>query len=206
MMSASDYELADETVQEHARDNPRAMMSASDYELAEAVKAGDAGAFGELYDRHAPRLLGLLARWLGDREEAEDVLQETFWQVWRRAAQYDAGRSPPIVWLVLIARSLALGRLRRRRTGGGPCAADQVAVADDPAGALLADESSRQVREALGRLPEEQRSTILLAFYGGMTHEQIAGHQAVPLGTVKTRIRRGLCRLRQFLNGRVGGP
>jgi RNA polymerase sigma-70 factor (ECF subfamily) len=177
------------------------MKDAPDHELLEAIKAGDRQAFAALYDRHAPRLLGLLARWLGDCGEAEDALQETFWHVWRRAEQYDPTRSPPIVWLQLIGRSRALDRLRRRRPEADPAAGARVAVPDDPAAALVADESSRQVREALALLPEEQRSAILLAFYGGLTHEQVAAHQAAPLGTVKTRIRLGMRRLRQLLEG-----
>jgi RNA polymerase sigma-70 factor (ECF subfamily) len=175
------------------------MTDASDQELVEAIKARDAEAFAALYDRHAPRLLGLLARWLGDRGEAEDALQDTFWQVWQRAAQYDAGQVPPVVWLMLIARSRALDR--RRPPEGGPGADDRAATAEDPAAGLLEDESARQIRDALAKLPEEQRSAILLAFYGGMTHEQVAARQAVPLGTAKTRIRLGMRQLRQYLQG-----
>jgi RNA polymerase sigma-70 factor (ECF subfamily) len=174
------------------------MTDTADQELIRAVAAGDAVAFAELYDRHAARVLGLLVRWLGDRGEAEDALQETFWHVWRRAARYDPGRAPPAVWLLLIGRSRALDRLRRRRP---EAAAAEGADADDPAAALVEEESSRQVREALALLPEEQRSAILLAFYGGLTHEQVARRQAIPLGTVKTRIRLGMKRLRQLLGG-----
>jgi RNA polymerase sigma-70 factor (ECF subfamily) len=174
------------------------MTDASDHELVEAIKAGNAAALAALYDRHAGRVLALLVRWLGDRGDAEDLLQETFWQVWRRAAQYDSDRAPPVVWLQLIARSRALDWLRRRRpeaeirAGAGP-------VRDDPAGALVEEESSQQVREALGQLPEDQRRVLLLAFFGGMTHEEIARQHAIPLGTVKTRIRLGMRRLRVLL-------
>jgi RNA polymerase sigma-70 factor (ECF subfamily) len=176
------------------------MTDASDHELVEAIKAGDAAALAALYDRHAGQVLGLLVHWLGDRDGAEDVLQETFWQVWRRAAQYDASRSPPGAWLHLIARSRALDWLRRRRPEGA-AGAGAASGPEDPAGALLAEESSQRLRDALSRLPEVQRNAILLAFYDGLTHEQIARRQAAPLGTVKTRIRLGMRRLRRLLEG-----
>src|SRR5689334_20123685 len=90
-------------------------MERSNQQLLSCIASGDRDAFAEFYERHAPRILGLLVRWLGRRCDAEDILQETFWQVWRRAADYNPGRSPPEAWLVLIARSRGADFLRQRR-------------------------------------------------------------------------------------------
>ncbi len=175
----------------------------SDEELLAGVAAGDQRAFAQFYDRHAPRVLGLLVRTLRHRVDAEDVLQETFWHVWRNAAQYDPRRATPEVWLFLIARSRSLDflRLRRRTTAGAtaPSTAPASASATDPLQIVVRDETGQRVREAMGRLPEEQRSALCLAFYGGWTHEQVAAHQSIPLGTAKTRIWLGMKRLRTLL-------
>lgn len=175
-------------------------MQGSDAELLERIKTGDGTAFAAFYDRHAPRVLGLLVRWLGHRQDAEDILQETFWQVWSRAKQYDAARAAPEVWLLLIARSRALDRLRGRRVQANPPSVEPVAIVD-PGGALEQGEAARRLREALAELPEEQRSAIALAYYAGLTYEQVAQRQAIPAGTAKTRIRLGMRRLRRLLGG-----
>ncbi len=172
----------------------------TDLQLLQRVASGDAAAFAEFYDRHAPRLLRILARWLADPAAAEDVLQETFWQVWRGAGRYDARRSPPGAWLFLMARSRALDYLRHRRPE--PVVADRRPDGKaDPALVLEHEEATRQVREALASLPREQRDALVLAFYNGLTHEQVAASQAIPLGTAKTRIRLGIRRLRVLLGG-----
>ena len=178
-------------------------MARSDQELLTGMASGDRGAFAEFFDRHAPRVLGLLCKWLGQRSDAEDVLQETFWQVWCRAGQYDAARAAPEAWLVLIARSRAMDHRRRQRPA--PALPDGPGPAD-PASALERSEQTQQVRTALASLPEEQRSAISLAFYGGLTYEQVAQHQAIPLGTAKTRIRLGMRRLRSLLLGEGSAP
>ncbi len=162
--------------------------------LLERVAAGDRPAFLALYHRYAPRLLGLIHRILGIRGEAEDVLQETFLQVWTTAGRYDAGRSPPDVWLFLLARCRALDKLRRRPVIGTPIT-EQVAADDPPAEVVRRDDAVR-ARSAVDELPPDQRTAIELAFFEGLTHEQIAARLNVPLGTVKTRIRLGLTRLR----------
>jgi RNA polymerase sigma-70 factor (ECF subfamily) len=174
-------------------------MAPSDPELLGRVASGDGAAFAELYDRHAPRLLTLLIGWVGRREDAEDVLQEAFCQVWSQAARYDAMRSPVQAWLVLITRSRALDHLRRRRPETAAAPGDKAAPASDPLGALEQDESAQRVRDALALLPDEQRSALTLAFFGGLTNEQVARQQAIPLGTAKTRIRLGMKRLRDLL-------
>src|SRR5262249_50142791 len=125
------------------------VMEMSDQQLLSCIAAGDGAAFTAFYDRHAPRVFGLLLKWLGRGADAEDVLQETFWQVWCRARQYDANRSPPGGWLFLIARSRALDHLRRQRPEVAPPAAKELASDHDPSAALERDESSQQVRSAL---------------------------------------------------------
>lgn len=175
------------------------MEKRSDELLIREIAAGNQGAFAEFYDSHAPRVLAALVKWLSDRGAAEDLLQETFWQVWLRASQYDARRATPEVWLFVIARSRALDHLRRHKpevAAGGRC---EPVLLEDPAAALEDDESRERVRKAMAKLPEEQRSAIRLAFYAGLTYEQVAQLQAIPVGTAKTRIRLGMKRLRDLL-------
>lgn len=175
------------------------VVEPSDQQLLARVAAGDRTAFTEFYDRHAAAVFGLLTRLLRIRSDAEDVLQETFWQVWRRAADYDPQRASPRVWLTLMARSRAVDRMRRTHREPDELVADAAAPVVDAFDALERSEAMRLARGALASLPAEQSGAIGLAFYGGMTHEQIARLQDVPLGTVKTRIRLGMRRLRQIL-------
>lgn len=178
-------------------------MPATDQQLLSRVAGGDEAAFAALYDRYAARVLGFLVRLLRRRSDAEDVLQETFLQVWSKAADFQAARANPLSWLFLLARSRALDLLRRRRLQETLPAARADEVVHDPAEHLEALETGLQVRAALAQLPEEQRTSILLAFYGGLTHEELAARQAAPLGTVKTRIRLGMQRLRSLLEEKV---
>jgi RNA polymerase sigma-70 factor (ECF subfamily) len=174
-------------------------MEKTDVELVHAMADGDRDSFAALYDRHAPRVFALLMRWLGQRADAEDVLQETFWQVWEQAGRYDPMRAPPGGWVYLIARSRAMDVLRRRRpeaTGRPGC---EPVTITDPGAAAEHGEASMNIGKALGALPEEQRVAVHLAFFDGMTHEQVARRQSIPLGTAKTRIRLGMQRLREIL-------
>lgn len=181
------------------------MTDSTDSVLIERVAGGDRVAFAALYDRYAPRLLGLVVKILGIRGEAEDVLQETFLQVWSSAGRFDPTRSPPDVWLLLLARSRALDRLRRRVAATGPAGTDPCAADAPPAEAARRDEAGR-ARSAVAGLPADQRLAVELAFFQGLTHEQIAAKVGAPLGTVKTRIRLGLTRLRARLAPPADGP
>jgi len=174
-------------------------MEPSNQQLLTGIAAGDQQAFAEFYDRHSPRVYGLLLKWLGGRAEAEDVLQEVFWQVWCKAGQYDAQRSPPEAWLYLLARSRSTDFLRQHRPEAALPAGQEPAGLDDPSQVVELDELTGQVRHALARLPEEQRSAVVLTFYAGLTNEQVARYQGIPLGTAKTRIRLGMERLRCLL-------
>ena len=183
----------------------------SDRELIQGAAAGDADAFASLYDRHGGLALAVARRILGDHGEAEEVLQETFLQVWREAGRYDPSRATPRGWIVVIARSRALDRLRsaaasHRREEGAASEIGPRAAA--PIGCLRLErlEERRRVTSALSRLPREQREVIELAYYHGLSHSQIAQRLEAPLGTVKSRVLLGLRKLRDLLAARLDLP
>src|SRR5215212_7633025 len=185
---------------------PQASLSTalplSDLDLLREIAAGSGEALGLFYDRHASLALGLLCRILGDRNEAEEVLQEAFLQVWRDARRYDPDRSSPRGWLLLIARSRALDRHRAtvaRRRREDESAHTAAAVAPLGTRRLEHGESRRRIGSALGRLPPEQRRVIELSFYEGLTQTQIAEALNAPLGTVKSRALMAMRKLRQML-------
>lgn len=185
------------------------MQSASaDRALVAAIQARDSDALGVLYDRHAARLLGLADRILGATGEAEEVVQEVFLHAWRAAATFDPARGSVLAWLLVATRSRAIDRLRARRPAALPARGRENGNAPpDPmaalpaAGDLEADTASREwesiCRAAIGELPGDQRQVLELSYFDGLTHSEIADRTATPLGTVKTRIRLGLGKLRE---------
>ncbi len=180
----------------------------TDARLLAEIAAGHGGALAELYQRRGGVLLGLLVRILGDPHEAEEVLQDAFLQFWRRAENYDAAKAGPFTWMVLIARGLGLDRLRRRTRQSAVM--DEYRTSSPPPesssenGFLQASdvETTQRLRNALARLPSEQRQAIELAFYRGCTQAEIAQSTGEPLGTIKARIRRGMLALRHRLKDR----
>jgi RNA polymerase sigma-70 factor (ECF subfamily) len=175
-------------------------------DLIERIARGDREAFAQFYDRHAPLVLGLARRILRDETAAEEVLQEVFWQVWQDADQYDSRRGSPEAWLVMRARTRTIDRLRsmRRRERTFVAPLDEGIARSDAEGAenpARRAEHRGLVQGALGQLPDAQRRVIELAFFEGLTQVEIADRLGEPLGTVKTRARTGLERLRQFLKG-----
>lgn len=178
-------------------------LEISDNELLAAVARGDEQALAVIYDRYRLILFGLILRILHDRHEAEDVLQETFLQVWRRAGDFDATRGRAFTWLVTIGRSRALDRLRalgsRARTAEEMAADSAQDQAGDAAEEAARSEQGKIVRQALEELPEEQKRTLFLAYFEGLTQSEIAARLGAPLGTVKTRMRAGLMKLREVL-------
>lgn len=168
------------------------------------LAVGEQDALNELYQRTSAKLFGVCLRILNDREEAEDVLQDVYLTVWRRADRFDSERASPITWLATIARNRSIDRLRQIGRRGGDHSVDAVVdVADDGPDAFqrLADsDDGRRLSECLGNLDGRTKSSIAAAFYGGLTYEQLAERLSVPLGTIKSRIRRGLIKLRECLS------
>lgn len=180
---------------------PRPGIPGGDDALLARFVGGDERALGELYDRYGTAVHSLAARILQDEDEAGDVVEETFWQAWRQRSAYDASRGAVSTWLLTIGRSRALDRVRRRaRRREEPL--DVREPADSPRNpaldAELADLGER-VRAQLAELPPEQREAIELAYFGGLTQTEIAARTGQPLGTVKTRVRLGLQKLRAGL-------
>jgi RNA polymerase sigma-70 factor (ECF subfamily) len=171
--------------------------------LIERLAARDGRAFATFYDRTSAFVFGLLLRVLGDREAAQEVAQEVFLQLWRTATTFDAARSSGLGWIATVARSRAIDRLR----ADASLRSAVQRMADEPPrsqGPSPEEETSlrerrARVREALASLPPEQRSTIELAYFEGLSHSEIASRTDTPLGTVKTRIRAGIGKLEQSL-------
>ena len=178
---------------------------ANDVELLKAIAARDEAALAQLYDRYRVILFGLLMRILNNREEAEDVLQEVFLQVWRRAADFDETRGRPFTWLVTLARSRGIDRLRTlaaRERVAVAGARDEAEVVSDAASDTLRSEQRDVVNNALAQLPDEQSQLLLLAYFDGLSQSEIAERLGAPLGTVKTRMRTGMMKLRELLKGK----
>ena len=180
--------------------------SESSSALIAAIAEGDRDAFGRFYDLTAPMAFGLIRRVLRDPEAAAEVLQEVFWQVWQDAPRYDPTRGTPEAWLVMRAKTRAIDRLRsirrRDRTFVAPVDESVAQRREDPApNPAVVAEDRGLIQTALAQLPEPQRRVIELAFFEGLTHSEIATRLGEPLGTVKTRARLGLDRLRGVLGG-----
>jgi RNA polymerase sigma-70 factor (ECF subfamily) len=177
-----------------------------DDDLLHAIAGGDETALAACYDRYRVILFSQILRILNDRQEAEDCLQEVFLQVWRRARDFDAARGRAFTWLVTIARSRALDRLRasgsrlRLATEAAQMPRDEIG---DAAAEAVQSEAGAIVRTALAALPEEQRRTLLLAYFEGLTQTEIAARLGDPLGTVKTRMRAGMIKLRELLKDKA---
>ena len=178
-------------------------------ELIERVSAGDREAFGRLYDRYAPLVFAFALRVLGRRPEAEDLLQEVFLQAWRQAGTYRQERGTPEAWLSTITRSRAIDRLRAIRRREKSFIPMQDAPSVDPPGRVEASGSESDARLTvagpLAELPAAQRIVLELAYFEGLTQAEIATRLGEPLGTVKTRIRAGLDRLRGLLGVKADG-
>lgn len=177
---------------------------ADDLALLERMRASDEGALATLYDRWSDRVNSLAVHLLRDARDAEDIVEETFWQAWRSAARYDAERGTVGSWLLTICRSRALDRIRARRRRQEDTTLEDVPETPAPGGdasdAVVADETGRIVRAAMGELPQEQRQALELAYFGGLSQSEIAAKTGQPLGTIKTRMRLAMNKLRERLS------
>src|SRR6185437_855028 len=177
----------------------------NDVELLKAIAARDEAALARLYDCYRTILFGLLMRILNNREEAEDVLQEVFLQVWRKAADFDESRGRPFTWLVTLARSRGIDRLRtlaaRERVAVAGAREEAEAISDAVEDAFRSEQRA-VINNALAQLPDEQKRPLMLAYFDGLTQSEIAARVGAPLGTVKTRMRTGLMKLRELVAGK----
>lgn len=161
------------------------------------VGTGDRAALRRVYDATSSRLFGICLRLAGDRNAAEDALQETFLRVWRRADRFDPDRASAMTWLALVARGVAIdGRRAAGRSADGQEALAALPVADG-----LDVEEGYTLNDCLERLDEGQSRYIRSAFYDGYSYDELARDADMPVGTMKSRIRRGLAALRRCLDG-----
>jgi len=173
--------------------------------------AGEQQALARLYDDTSRLIYSVALRILGNPADAEEVTMDVYSQVWRSAHDYSRDRGTPLSWLTMITRSRALDRVRRRSTrkdreapmeAAGQAASDL----DPPEEAAVMAEQRRRVQAALGELSPDQRQAIELSFFEGYSHSELAEKLGQPLGTVKTRIRLGMIRLRELLRPSGGLP
>jgi len=175
--------------------------------LLPAVAHGDLAAFEQLYDRHSSTLYALLLRILANPDDAQEVLQETFVKAWTNAKMFDAVRGSDVAWLISIARSRGIDRLRSRRIRGdredeaGREISSSFGFVEKRTGAddAIQAEERTAVRGALAQLPEPQRVALALAYFEGMSQSEIAEKLGEPLGTIKTRMQLGMKKLRESL-------
>jgi RNA polymerase sigma-70 factor (ECF subfamily) len=189
---------------------PGSPGSGVDAELVRRMRSKDERALGTFYDRWFPVVHGVISRMLESPDDVEDVVEEAFWQAWRQADRFEAERGSVQTWLLTIARSRALDRLRARRrlreeplidgtAGEADTSAPTPAAPSDPLADAEHAERSQIVRAALADLPTEQREALELGYFGGFSQSEIAEQTGLPLGTIKTRMRLALQKLRERL-------
>ncbi|WP_213816273.1 sigma-70 family RNA polymerase sigma factor [Glaciihabitans sp. dw_435] len=169
-------------------------------DLLGRVATGDQAAFAELYDQISPRVLGLIRRLLKDHAQSEEVTQEVFLEIWQNAARYDASKGGASTWILTMAHRRAVDRIRASQSSRDRDT--KVGIRDyNPAYDSVTESveikiEHERVEKAMSRLTELQRQAVTLAYYGGYSHSEVATMLSVPIGTVKTRLRDGMIRLR----------
>jgi len=182
-------------------DAARARLTAAMVRLG----AGDKAALDDIYRATSAKLFGICLRILGDRKEAEDALQEVYLSLYRTAGRFDPARASPISWVAVFARNRAIDRLRRlkARPGFAPASDAELADVRDPGAmpdVMMIDiERTARINTCLDGLDDDQRTSVRSAFFGGFTYAELATSSDVPLGTMKSRIRRGLAKLKSCL-------
>ena len=172
-------------------------------ELLQRIATGDRDAFAELYDRTAPRIFGLVKRLLRDHSQSEEVTQEVYLEIWQNATRYDVSKGNAIAWMLTMAHRRAVDRVRASQASRNRDT--KVGIRDyAPEYDVVAENvevriESERVKEAMMRLTQLQRQAVELAYFGGFSHSEVATMLSVPIGTVKTRLRDGMIRLRDEL-------
>jgi len=178
--------------------------------LAERIRSGDRIALGEVYDRHASAAMAVALRVVANREQAEDLVHDTFVAIWQKIDRFDATRGSLRSWITAIVRNRAIDRLRGTRPSIEIGEADERSMLRSGSNPTWDDALARlgavQLRSALDELPAEQRQAIELAYFGGRTYREIATMTGVPLGTANGRLRLALARLRELLRQSDAAP
>ena len=167
------------------------------------IAGGDQAAFGALYDEISPRVFGLIRRLLVDHSQSEEVTQEVFLEIWQNASRYEPNKGGASTWILTMAHRRAVDRIRSSQSGRDRDVKigirDYVADYDNVADTVETTIEHERVKEAMSQLTELQRQAVTLAYYGGYSHSEVAAMLKVPIGTVKTRLRDGMIRLRDEL-------
>ena len=182
---------------------PQASSGAAELSaLLSKAADGDEAAFRIFYDRTSAKLFGIILRILTQRGEAEDVLQEVYVTVWRKAAEFDAGRASPVTWAATIARNRAIDRLRARGSRPSAPLDEAMDVRDDSPGADVLIDTARgaaRIHSALASLDPRHAAAIRSCYFEGITYEALAARENIPIGTLKSWVRRGMMRMRSGL-------
>jgi RNA polymerase sigma-70 factor (ECF subfamily) len=183
------------------RAEPNAEPKTSDAALMERIVQRDESALAMVYDRYAGMLSSVLNRILRDKQAAEEILQDIFYQLWRSAERFDTSRGSLPGWLVVVARNRAISRLRQHNPAAGDELNENTVTSTfNLEGAVAQQQLLGRIKGALADLPVEQRAAVELAYFEGLTHSEIAARTGDPLGTVKTRLRSALETLRRTLH------
>lgn len=192
---------------------PRETDQSQDYEslgkpatketLLAQIAGGDQAAFGALYDEVSPRVFGLIRRLLVDHAQSEEVTQEVFLEIWQNASRYEPSKGGASTWILTMAHRRAVDRIRSSQSGRDRDVKigirDYVSDYDNVADTVETNIEHERVKKAMSQLTELQRQAVTLAYYGGYSHSEVAAMLSVPIGTVKTRLRDGMIRLRDEL-------